>query len=161
MLRVFMVSFHIARLSMKLEELFYDNDSNHNNDMIIKITSMIIPILLITMFTITVYIITIIKQDGTYVLLLPIIDHNMGFTLEGSLSYKEDSSSYEEGSSSYKESFLPFQEEDSSAKNSNSNSNLNSKKDQNQFLLLHGHDISEGVLNHTLSKYSGISRILN
>ena len=101
---------------------------------------------------ITILLIIIYKQDGPYVLLLPIIDHNMGFTLEGSLSYKEDSSSYEEGSSSYGEG--------SSAKssnlNKNSNKNSNSKKDENKFLLLHGHDISEGELNHTISKYSGI-----
>ena len=58
-------------------------------------------------------------KDGSFLLLLPVIDQNMGFTLEGSVSYQA-------GTDTDTDTYA--------SKGSN-------------FLVIHGHDISEGDLN--------------
>lgn len=57
------------------------------------------------------------RLDGSYALFLPVVDQNMGFTLEGSVSYDNDANS----------KFLN-----------------GSIADDSRYLMLHGHDISHG-----------------
>lgn len=66
-------------------------------------------------------------QDGTYLLLLPVIDHNMGFTLEGSVSFRTENST-------------------ANCDNDNAVDNRSPPLTINDYLLLHGQDISEGDL---------------
>ena len=70
-------------------------------------------------------------KDGSFLLLLPVIDQNMGFTLEGSVSYQTST---------------------------DTDTDTDATKGSN-FLVIHGQDISEGDLNVSTGKNRDASEI--